>query len=491
MTDQDMERLLSVCLELTAQKDREALLSTILDTGMDLSNCDAGTLYLLEDDGLHFCRMVTRSLGIRQGGHADPINLPPVPLEEKYVSSWVALHNETINVADVRTDAHFDFTGSLRYDAMTGYRTKSMLVVPMSNDKGELIGVMQLINALDEYGEAVPFASEKELLVSAIASQAALSVVNMQYNEQITALLDSLVGALSSAIDQRSPYNAHHSRNMARLAEAFLDDLERRNDPHAFDENRRRAFLMTIMLHDVGKLTVPLEIMDKESRLGPALCAVRDRFRAIALLQRISRLEGRISEAEYAAQSAELSDALDFIERINVAGFLPDADLAKLGELERKSYTDESGAQQPWLTGAELHQLRVRKGTLTDEEREIMQGHVVLTSKILSHVSFPKLYQPVPKWAGAHHELLNGKGYPDHLHAEAIPTEVRLLTILDVFEALTAQDRPYKPPMPVEKALAILHSMVDEGALDAELLALFERSRPWEALSANAPKEPE
>ncbi len=480
MINNDMKRVLDVCIALTAQRDRETLLSTILDTGMDIAHCDAGTLYLLEDDGLHFCRMFTRSQGISQGGHADPIKMPPVPLEPKYVSSWVALHNEMINVADVRTDEHFDFTGSLRYDAMTGYRTKSMLVVPMSNDKGELIGVLQLINALDENGEAIPFAPESELLISAIASQAALSIVNMQYAEQITALLDSLVGALSSAIDQRSPYNAHHTRNMVRLAEVWLDDLKARSDPLTFDENRRRSFLMSIWLHDVGKLTVPLEIMDKESRLGPALNDVRERFRILTLLQRVAHLEGKTGEEEYSQNCKEISDALSLIERANTAGFLQDADLAALDALANKTYTAENGEQRPWLTDQELIQLRVRKGTLTDQERETMQNHVVVTSTILSHVAFPKIYSAVPLWAGSHHELLNGRGYPAHLTADQIPTEVRMLTILDVFEALTARDRPYKPPMPTEKALGILHSMVDEGSIDPELLALFERSRAWE-----------
>ena len=476
MTARDMERVLSVCLSLTAQRDREALLSSILDTAMDIAHCDAGTLYLLEADGLHFCRMNTRSLGIRQGGHADPIQLPPVPMEPQYVSAWVALHGQSINVADVRNDDHFDFSGSLRYDAMTGYRTKSMLVVPMSNDQGELIGVMQLINALNESGAAIPFAPDDELLVSAIASQAALSIVNMQYAEQITSLLDSLVGALSSAIDERSPYNAHHTRNMVAIAEEFLNDLERTNDPLAFDEKKRRAFLMSIWLHDVGKLTVPLEIMDKESRLGQSIVNVRARFRAIALLLRIAFLDGTLCEADYEAQRAQLDGALEFIERINVSGFLSDAELAQVEALALCRYTDEAGALQPWMTEDELARLRVRKGTLTDEEREIMQNHVVLTAKILSHVSFPKLYSSVPSWAGAHHELLNGSGYPAHLTADRIPTEVRLLTILDVFEALTAQDRPYKPALPVSKALAILHTMADEGAL----VDRFEQSRAWE-----------
>ena len=480
MTAQDTRRFLALSLALTGERDREALLSSILDTAMEVSRCDAGTLYLLEDDGLHFCRMVTLSQGTRQGGHADPISLPPVPLEEKYVCSWVALHQESINVPDVRNDTHFDFTGSLRYDAMTGYRTVSMLVVPMRNDKGEMIGVTQLINATDGKGNVIPFDPEVELLVSAISSQAAISITNMQYSEQITALLDSLVGALSTAIDERSPYNANHTRNMVRLGERFLDWLDRTGQDWHFDADDRRSFLMSVWLHDVGKLVVPLEVMDKQSRLAGQLGEVEQRFVRMGLLSRIALLEGRISPEAHDAAARERDEALAFIRRIDTAGFLPDADLEALERIAARSFTDETGKAQPWLTPEEAHCLSVRKGTLTDEERSIMQSHVVVTGRILSHVQFPKSYARVPHWAAAHHELLNGSGYPAHLRAEDIPREVRLLTILDVFEALTARDRPYKPPMPAEKALSILDSMVSEGAVDAGVLELFKASRVWE-----------
>ncbi len=478
--ERDMQRFLSVCLALTAERDREALLSTILDSAMDIARCDAGTLYLKEDDGLHFCRMVTRSQGVRQGGHDAPISLPSVPMEEKYVCSWVALHNEAINVADVHTDTHFDFTGSLRYDAMTGYHTQSMLVVPMSNDRGELIGVTQLINAQNERGETIPFDPSVELLISALSSLSAISITNMQYAEQITALLDSLVGALSTAIDERTPYNANHTRNMVRYGAKFLDWLEKTGNPWAFDADKRRTFLLSVWLHDVGKLVVPLEVMDKESRLGGKLDAVRERLRTIGLLDRIACLEGRIDERERARRDTERADALALIERVNKAGFLPDGDLAAVDALAEKTYLDENGVSQPWLTEEEHVCLSVRKGTLTARERGVMESHVVVTGRILGRVQFPKMYAETPRWAAMHHELLNGKGYPDHLVAADIPREVRLLTILDVFDALTARDRPYKPPMPAEKALGILHNMVDEGGVDGEILALFEESKAWE-----------
>lgn len=481
MTPKQIKKFLRMCLSLSAELDREKLLSAILDTAMDLSHCDAGTLYLLEDDGLQFCRMVTRSMGVRQGGHADPITLPPVPLDPSYVCSWVVLNNESINVSDVSTDTRFNFSGSAKYDEMTGYCTKTMLVVPLSNDRGDLIGAMQLINALDEEGNTIPFQESVELLVRAISAQAAISVTNMQYAEQITSLLDSLVGALSAAIDERTPYNANHTRNMVRYAVGFLDWLERTKNPLRFDRDKRRTFLLSVWLHDVGKLVVPLGVMDKETRLGPALEDIQQRFRVMILLDRLAAAEGKLGADELAARTKEIQEALALIERVNTAGFLPDEDLAAVDALAARSFTDEAGEEQPWLTENEHTCLSIRKGTLTAEEREIMESHVVVTGRILEHVTFPKIYEEVPAWASAHHEYINGKGYPKHVSGDEIPWEVRLLTILDVFDALTARDRPYKQPMPAEKALSILQSMVEEGSLDGDVLALFKESKAWEA----------
>lgn len=482
MKKSDIEKFLEICLAITAERDREALLSRILDTAMEISCCDAGTLYLCEPDGLHFCRMATLSLKIRQGGHGDPITLPPVPLTEQYVCSWVALHKESLNIADVHTDPRFDFTGSLQYDALTGYHTASMLVVPMTNDRGRLIGVMQLINALDESRAVIPFHSDLEMLVSALASQAAISITNMQYAEQVTVLLDSLVNALSKAIDERSPYTANHTQNMAEIAIRFLDYLEQSGNPWVFSEEKRRAFLMSIRLHDVGKIAVPLEIMDKESRLSSSLSDIQERFRVIGLLDRIALLERQISPEEFSRRAGEREEALSFIERINRAGFLPDSDLKAVNSLSKNFYVNEMGKETPWLTDQECSCLSIRKGTLTDDERKMMQSHVEITERILKNVSFPEAYSQVPVWASSHHEFLNGKGYPKHLFSVEIPPESRLLTILDVFEALTARDRPYKRALPVEKALSILLSMVEEGSIDGDILSLFIKSKAWEGI---------
>ena len=396
ITKKDMKQFLELYLTINNVQDRTELLSNIIDSALDIVHCDAGTLYLLENNSLKFCQMHTRSLNIRQSGFDSPIDLPPVPLEENYVCAWAALHNQIINVKNVNTDKRFDFSGAARYDKMTGYHTVSMLVVPMTDEKGRLIGVMQLINALSDEGKIVSFDKEDELLISAVALQAATSLTNIHYAVQISLLLDSLVKSLSTAVDERSSYTGSHTRHMVQIAEHFLDWLEKTKNGWIFDSDRRKAFLMSVWLHDIGKLTIPLEVMDKATRLGSLLPELEERLRVIGLL-----------------------------------------------------------------------------------ERNIMESHAVKTKRILQDVKFPKIYEQVPVWASDHHEFLNGKGYPEHIAAENIPPEARLLTILDVFEALTAKDRPYKKPMPLRKALLVLDNMASCGQIDPDILSLFKKSRAW------------
>ena len=479
MMQPDMEQLLAINVALTAERDKEKFLSMVLDAAMAASCCDGGTLYLLENGALRFSRMTTLSRGIRQGGHDDPIVLPPVPMEPQYVCSWAAIHQKLVNIPDVRRSNTYDFSGTEKYDRLTEYRTESMLVVPMTGDKGEMIGILQLINALD--GEQViPFSTEIEQLISALASQAAACIQNMRYAEQINMLLDSLVDAMTAAIDDRTAYNANHSRNMARCAECFLDRAGANDPAWNWTADHRRAFLLGIRLHDVGKLVTPLSVMNKESRLGEKLARIEERFRRIDLLDRIAFLEGRIPEEQYRKQTETHRGAMDRIRRMNRAGFLSADDVLWAEELARQTFQNENGAEEAVLTQEEADCLRIRRGTLTGVERQIMEDHVKETSRILGQVRFPQEYREVPFWAAAHHEFLDGTGYPNQLKAEQIPEEVRLMTVLDIFDSLVASDRPYKKPVIVEEALGILKRMEEQGKLDAGLLRLFEESRAWE-----------
>ena len=240
---------------------------------------------------------------------------------------------------------------------------------------------------------------------------------------------------------------------------------------------------MSVWLHDVGKLAVPLEIMDKESKLGAQMKVIEDRFVKISLLDEIAVYRGEITAEEKEVRKKERDIALDEIRRINRAEFVPDEKLELLKKIIGEKYRDESGEEKPILTDEEIENLSIRKGTLNDRERAIIQSHAVVTGRILDQIQFPDEYCHVPIWASEHHELLSGRGYPYHLSGDQIPKEVRLLTILDIFEALTAKDRPYKRPMPVEKAFSILESMVKAGDLDGEILGFFKESKAWEKVT--------
>ncbi len=471
--------LLEIGALLAAEKDHERLLELILRKAMEVADADAGTLYSLTANELRFRIMITKSMGFFKGGKGDPIDLPPVRLTPENVCAAAVLERKLINVPDVYASDSYDFSGPRRYDSMTGYKTTSVLVVPMENDVGEVIGVLQLINAQDENGAVVPFASDEEQVLSSIASQAAICLTNVLYAEQITELLHGFVRVMSTAIDARSPYNANHTRNMARYAGRFFDYEDRVGGKYALPPEKREELILSVWLHDIGKLVTPAEVMDKGTRLGAHLRHLEDRFRRAMLLIKLARAEGTITKEDADHAISELSDDLEFVRRIDGGGFLNDDDYARVLALREKTYREEDGSDVALLTDEEFVCLSIRKGTLTDAEREIMQQHVVMTAKMLSGLRFPHVYEHIPQWAGSHHEYLDGKGYPAHLSGEAIPWQVRFLTILDIFEALTARDRPYKPPMPAERAFGILSSMVDEGKIDGDLFREFRESRAW------------
>lgn len=480
MKQPDVNKLLDIGIALSKEKDYDKLLEIILREAMDITSCDAGTIYTLSGEALHFKIMITKSMDLYKGGK-DTEALPPVPLSRKNVCACCAMDKALVNIADVYDSDKFDFSGPRNYDALTGYKTTSMLVIPMEDDYGDVIGVLQLINALNGDGRTIPFARDYEQVILSLASQAAICLTNVNYAREIITLLNSFVGVMSTAIDARTPYNANHTRNMARYGEAFIDWLNESGNAWQFSDAEKRQILMSVWLHDVGKLVIPLEVMDKDSRLGARLENVMHRLEVMELLAKLDRLGGSAGQAEAEGRLAEVAAARELIEKANKAGFLPEETLEQIKALGAKTYTDAEGRQQPWLTEDELTALSVQKGTLTAAERETMESHVVMTEKMLGEMQFSRDYKKAPEWAAAHHEFLNGRGYPRHIQGEEISREVRLITILDVFDALTARDRPYKPPMSTEKAFGILDAMVGDGQIDGEILALFKESGAWQA----------
>lgn len=482
-----IEQLLNVGIALSAEKNFHRLLEMILTEAQRITNADAGTLYVKENDHLVFAIVHNQTLGISQGGRGEPTGLPPVVItpEPQNVCAYAAVKRQIVNIPDVYASERFDFTGPRRYDAITGYHTQSMLVLPLCNYDDEVIGVLQLINA-KEGTQVVPFAEHLEKIIASLASQAAVSLTNMQYIDEINRLFDSFVQAIATAIDARTPYNVNHTRNVAVLAgrlATYIDGLA--TGPwtaERFSDNRTEQLVKAAWLHDIGKVAIPLEVMDKPTRLAGRLELVLQRLDYIALQLEFSchlatdpesaeRLQADLSLARC---GRELVAKLDRPE-----AFVDDQARAALRDLAARSYLDSQGQAHPWLSPTELECLSIARGTLTGAERRVMESHVAVTERMLAKIAFNKRLRDVPTWAVLHHELLDGSGYTRGLVGEDIPLEARLLTMLDVYDALTASDRPYKRAMSVDRALGILQTMAAEGKLDASLVDVFCESKVW------------
>lgn len=474
-TNAELKKILNIGIKLSTEKNREHLLASILENGMDITHCDASTLYLFEDGKLRFKIMKTLSQNISRGEDGELIDdMPPVPMTERNVCSYAALHREIINIPDVYNDTRFDFSGPKKYDSLTGYHTQSLLVIPIENNEDELIGVLQLLNAMDEGGNVIPFDSEYEIIIRSLGAQAAIEMTNLKYVQEVKRQLRSFVEAMSTAIDERTPYNGSHTRKVAEYAGMIADYINKQHQAGAcddyFDENRKDKLELAALLHDIGKMVVPLSIMNRATRLDRDLGTVETRFRLLEAYYVIDKMKGRIDEAEYQKRIAYLRESMDFIHRIDGKGVLDDADYDRVQELAGHSYVNDAGEPLPYLTKREKDRLSIRKGTLTEDDRRQMEYHVVMTEKILGKVRFNKNYEDIPKWAASHHELLDGSGYPRHLKGADLALETRMITVADVYDALTARDRPYKKPVSQEKALGILKDMADEGKLDCRLV---------------------
>ena len=485
MTENEVKKILNVGVLLSSERSINKLLEKILISVMEISNCDAGTLYLLEEEKLHFVIMRNNTMKTYSGGDGNRPNIPPVELSRENVCALALMDGRTINIADVRNCSEYNLSGSEKYDSMTGYYTKSMLTVPMQNRQGEKLGVLQLLNAMDADGNICPFSDEMALVLQSVASQAAITIQNVRYIDEIKELFHSFVRVFASAIDERSPYNGNHTKHMAVYGEKFIDYLnvkaQEEGKEMPFYSVHREELIMSIWLHDVGKLVIPLEIMDKPTRLLPEQHrGFLHRMEVLRLLSEIDSLSGKCGNLDGLIN--DINKAEELVESVNDAKhYVTDEDIKDLKQLTKRTCTDKNGKVRHWLTEDEYKMLSIRKGTLSDEERKIMESHVVLTDKLLSQIQFSKELSHVREWASAHHEYLSGDGYPKHLSGMEISMEVRILTILDIFDALTADDRPYKPGMSIEQALSVLKDMADtERKLDKKLTDLFIKSHCWE-----------
>ncbi len=499
---------------LSGVHDLNTLLEMIVDQARSFTNADAGTLYIVENNTLRFQIVQNDSLKIRMGGKSgETIPFPPVELKETNVSAFVALKGISVNIPDVYDTELFDFTGPKKFDQSTGYRSKSMLVVPLRNHENDVIGVLQLLNATNPISnEVIAFSQDYENLSESLASQAAVSITNAKLISNMTDLFEAFVKVMATAIDEKSPVTGGHIRRVADLtltmAEVIHDIDEGHFKDKTFSPDQMYELRIAAYMHDIGKVTSPVEIVEKAKKLQTIFDRIQYvRLRMAYISQKIE-LEGQEAkikilqngsspeklnsiEKETLEKLMEIEEIQRFINKCNEPGeFLDDEILVRLKEVSEKTYIDDAGEQQPFLTADELVNLSIRRGSITEKERQKMQGHAAVTLKMLKQIPFTKKLKNIPDFAGAHHEFLNGKGYPLGLKGDEISFEGRLMAVTDIAEALTASDRPYKKAMPLETVYRILRSMVEGGELDPNLVELFIEKEVYKIYQEKHEKAP-
>ena len=499
---------------LSGVQDLNTLLEMIVDQARNFTNADAGTLYIVENNTLRFQIVQNDSLKIRMGGKSGgTIPFPPVELKETNVSAFVALKGISVNIPDVYDTDLFDFTGPKKFDQSTGYRSKSMLVVPLRNHENDVIGVLQLLNATNPISnEVIAFSQDYENLSESLASQAAVSITNAKLIANMTELFEAFVKVMATAIDEKSPVTGGHIRRVAELTLTMAEVIHDLDEGHfkdkTFSPDQMYELRIAAYMHDIGKVTSPVEIVEKAKKLQTIFDRIQYvRLRMAYISQKIE-LEGQEAkikilqngsspeklnsiEKETLEKLMEIEEIQRFINKCNEPGeFLDDEILVRLKEVSEKTYIDDAGEQQPFLTADELVNLSIRRGSITEKERQKMQGHAAVTLKMLKQIPFTKKLKNIPDFAGAHHEFLNGKGYPLGLKGDEISFEGRLMAVTDIAEALTASDRPYKKAMPLETVYRILRSMVEGGELDPNLVELFIEKEVYKTYQKKHEKAP-
>lgn len=505
---QHLTKLTAIGKALSAQQDIEVILEMILAQARNFTGADGGTLYLVSDDGreLEFHVVHNDTLNTFMGGMSgNPVTLPAVPLftpegelNAENVSAYVANTNEIVNIPDVYIAEGFNFQGTRKFDENLKYRSKSMLVVPMQDHEDETIGVLQLINAKDRAtSETIPFSAEAEDMVHALASQAAVVITQQRLIREMKELFESFIRAIAKAIEAKSKYTGGHIERVAKLTMMIAEKVNStREGPFKdvyFTREELDELRIAAWMHDTGKITTPEYVVDKSKKLETVfdrIEVVKTRWQAIRLAReleaeraKLALVEDRIDkealrkiEEECRNDISALNDDLEFLVETNTGGeFMADDKLARLREIAQRKYGEADDVNQ-FLDAEEVYNLSIRKGTLTEEERNIMNDHATRTIEILNELPWPRKLSDVPDIAGAHHEKLDGTGYPLGLKAEDINLGSRIMAVADIFEALSAADRPYKEPMKLSKAVQILGFMVKDGHIDRNVVDLFIES---------------
>ena len=503
-----LEQLNGIGAALSRERDIDRLLENILEAAKTITGADGGTLYSVTDDqsALKFEILRTDSLGISLGGTTGkPIDLPLLPLRtadggpnDSLVAAHAAIHDRTVNIADAYSAAGFDFSGTRAFDQRTGYRSQSFLTVPMKNHDLELIGVLQLINARDpDTGEVITFSQADQSLAESLASQAAIALTNRLLITQLERLFESFVNLINLAIDEKSPYTGGHCQRVPALTMMLAEavDATREGPLAAFkmSDRDRYELKMAGLLHDCGKITTPVHVVDKATKLQTIydrIGLVDTRFEVLKRDAELAALRRQLALRPVVDARAEgqelqalqhdihaLEEDREFLRRCNTGteAMRPEDQQRVRDIAAMRHWRNPQGVQTSFLTAEEVENLTIRSGTLNQAERDTINYHIVATIKMLETLPWPRHLQNVPEYAGGHHERMDGKGYPRGLTREQMSLQARMMGIADIFEALTAADRPYKSGMTLSQALAIMCRMRDNGHIDPDLFEVFVR----------------
>lgn len=504
-----LAELNQIGVALSQEKDLNRLLELILIAAKKITNADGGTLYRRHADKpgeLAFEIIRTDSLGIAMGGTTGvKIPYPPIQLRDNrgrdntsMVVAYSVLKDRTVNIGDAYLDKGFDFSGTKAFDRHTGYHSQSFLTVPMKNHEDEIIGVLQLINAQDRTtGMIGAFDETDQRLAESLASQAAVALTNRLLISQLENLFESFVQLLNKAIDEKSPYTGGHCHRVPILTMLLAEAVhETKKGPHALwhlTDLDRYELKIAALLHDCGKVTTPVHVVDKATKLQTLFDRIHlidTRFEILKRDAEIAALkaarepdaDAKAIDQGYRRRLWEIQEDREFLRLCNIGGeaMTPQAQDRVRDIATKYRWRNPRGEPVDFLTPDEVENLTIRSGTLTAAERQIINHHIVVTIQMLEALPWPRHLQNVPEYAGGHHERMDGKGYPRGLKGDQMSVQARIMGIADIFEALTARDRPYKPGKTLTESLHILGKMRLDGHIDPELFDIFIRSRVYE-----------
>ena len=511
--EKQIQNLANIGLALSKERDMDKLLEMILLEAKRIANSDGGTLYMMTDNQrLKFEIIMTDSLNFHMGGTSgEDIPFYPVKLytdegeeNKSMIAAYVALTGETVNLPDAYKAKGFDFSGTKMFDEKTGYRSKSFLTVPLKNHEDEIIGVLQLLNAQTEKEKKIiSFGADVQQMVEALASQAAVAITNKNLIRDLEALFESFIKLIASAIDAKSPYTGGHCARVPEITIMLAEAVAATRDgPFAdivFSDKEMYELKIAAWLHDCGKVATPEFVVDKSTKLETIYDRVNEvetRFAVIKRDEEIKKLKNELKiEKDRSLSSIEkaekidhltkgyrkrvriLKKDLDFIKESNIGGeFMSGDKKERVHEIANYKWKP-NGKIENFLSENEVYNLTIPRGTLTPEERKVINDHIVVTIKMLEELPYPKHLQNVPEFAGGHHETLDGTGYPKGLTKDEMSVQARIMAIADIFEALTARDRPYKKGKTLSQAMRILGFMKNDAHIDADLFEIFVKEK--------------